>query len=108
MTSDAEPHDLREFVRLIGPAAEDIYMTTAEKLTQRVREESLREGRQEGRQEGRREGQVDLLLRLLTLRFGGLADTTTERVQQAADADLTRWADRVLSAASLDQVFADD
>lgn len=109
IASDAEPQNIQQFARLIGPVAEDAYMTSAEQLTQQAREESLqeglREGRKEGRREGRREGQAELLLRLLELRFGALSESTLRRVHDAADIDLTGWADRVLSAESLDQVF---
>ena len=107
VTSDAEPHDILKFARSIGPSAEDAYMTAAEKLTQQVREESLQEGRREGRQEGRQEGQVELLLRQLSLRFGSLPEATAERVQRATDVALARWADRVLTATSLDEVFTE-
>ena len=79
-------------------------MTAAEKLTQRVREESL----QEGRQEGRKEGQVEVLLRLLSLRFGKLPAPVVQRMQEAADAELAGWTERVLTAPSLDAVFADE
>ena len=69
-------------------------MTAAEKLTQQVREQSLKEG------------QAKLLLRQLALRFGNLPEGVSERVQQASDTDLTRWAERVITAASLHEVFA--
>lgn len=104
ITSDAEPRNVQRFAQLIGPVAEDAYMTSAEQLTQQVREESLKEGLKAGR----REGQAELLLRQLSLRFGTLSDAITLRVREAVDTDLTHWADRVLVAQSLDEVFADD
>lgn len=38
-TSDADPDNVREFARLIGPIAEKVYMTAAEKLTELGRKE---------------------------------------------------------------------
>ncbi len=99
VTSDADPDNVRQFAKRIGPLAEDAYMTAAEKLT--------KQGEEKGRKEGRQEGQAELVLRLLALRFGELPSNITQRVQAASDSDLTQWAERVLTAASLDKVFAD-
>ncbi|AHE99908.1 hypothetical protein THITH_03445 [Thioalkalivibrio paradoxus ARh 1] len=46
-----------------------------------------------------------MLLRLLTLRFGVLPQGAHEHVE-SADADtLLRWSERVLTVATLDEVF---
>ena len=95
LTSDAEPSNIAEFAKQIGPVAEDAYMTAAEKLVQ------------QGEERGRKEGQAELLLRQLELRFGNLPEGVSKRVQQASDTDLTRWVERVITAASLDEVFAE-
>jgi hypothetical protein len=50
--------------------------------------------------------QRQFLLRLLTRRFGSLPATVIERVQQAGAHDLEDWVDRILDAASLEDVFA--
>lgn len=63
------------------------------------------EGRQEGREEGRQEGRADLLLRQLNRRFGPLGAAMTQRVSQASAAELERWADAILEARTLDEVF---
>ena len=63
------------------------------------------EGRLEGRQEGRQEGEASLLLRQLELRFGPLGESSRAQVR-AADADtLLLWGDRVLTAATVEEVF---
>ena len=103
VTSDADPTNVQEFAKRIGPIAENAYMTAAEKLTKQGEEK----GRKEGRKEGRQEGQAELVLRLLALRFGELPSNITQRVRAASDSELTQWAERVLTAASLDEVFAD-
>ena len=75
-----------------GEAAEAI-MTTAEQL------------RQEGRAEGRVEGRIELVLKLLTLRFGALPAEAEARTRGLSMEELDGVAERVLSAASLDEVF---
>jgi hypothetical protein len=60
-----------------------------------------------GRDEGLAQGQRTTLIRLLTRRFGPLPEAVTTRVAAAGTEDLERWSDRILDAASLDDVFAD-
>src|SRR5687768_576330 len=57
--------------------------------------------RAEGEQKGRRE----LLLRLLSLRFGELPKEAQERVSTAAPDLLERWVDRILFAQTLDELL---
>lgn len=64
------------------------------------------EGKLEGRIEGRIEGATTVLLQLLRRRFGELPDAVTARVAGGSQAELDRWVDRVLDAATLDDVFA--
>jgi predicted transposase YdaD len=73
---------------------------------QRIREEGRQEGHQEGHQEGRREGEAEMLLRLLHIRFGNLPTDTVARVHAAAPETLLHWSERVLTATTLDEVFA--
>jgi predicted transposase YdaD len=67
------------------------------------------EGRQEGREEGREEGRLltlrSTLKRLLTKRFGALPADAAERIDHAAEADVQRWMDRVVDAASAEAVL---
>ena len=70
------------------------------------------QGREQGRQEGRREGQLEafasLLLYQLNLRFGPLSTDVTDRIAQATPEQIKIWAGRLLSARTLDDVFADN
>ena len=50
-------------------------------------------------------GRTAVLIKQLTLKFGPLSADASERVQRATTEELDRWAERVLSAASLDDVF---
>lgn len=76
------------------------YITSIER---QAREEGVLLGMQQGMQQG--EGA--LLYRLLTRRFGPLPAELAMRVQQASREQLMLWGDRVLDAASLEQVFAE-
>ena len=80
-----------------APRAERDVMTLAEQWFQ--------EGEAKGRAEGRAEGEASLLTRLLTLKFGPLPEAYQARLASATVADLDAWAERVLFATSLAQVF---
>lgn len=69
-------------------------------------EQGRRKGRQEGRQQGRQEGEAAVLLRQLDKRFGHLSPAVRKRVEAAKADQLLLWADRILTAANLDDVFA--
>lgn len=58
------------------------------------------------RNEGRQEGEAEMLLRLLRLRFGPLSTEVTARLTAADAETLLRWSERVLSAPTLNAVFA--
>jgi len=80
---------------------EAMYATRMEEWSHELRQE----GRQKGRQEGRQEGEAAVLLRLLTRRFGPLGAAMTEQVRQASSTELEQWADNILDACTLDEVF---
>jgi hypothetical protein len=58
------------------------------------------------RDEGRAEGRGQLLLKLLTLKFGIVGPEVASRVQTADAATIDRWAERVLVAQTLDDVLS--
>jgi flagellar biosynthesis/type III secretory pathway protein FliH len=69
------------------------------------RELGEREGRELGEREGREHGQRELLLHLLTRRFGPLTEATRQRVQALTSSEeLSSLAERVLDARSLDDL----
>ncbi len=67
-----------------------------------LRERWLSEGVEQGIEKGER----SLLYRQLTRRFGQLDQQTEARLQAATAADLERWADNILDAQTLDEVFS--
>ena len=74
-------------------------------IVQRARDEGIQQGRVEGIQQGRVEGERAVLQRLLHRRFGNLSPGIAERLRQASAAELESWADNVLDARSLKEVF---
>ena len=59
----------------------------------------------EGRAEGVAQGQAKILLKQLTLRFGAPDDETVQRVNEASESELERWAERILTAGSAEDVL---
>ena len=79
-------------------------MTLAERFDQWALEYEQK-GKQEGLQEGLQKGEGLLLQRQLARRFGPLPDAVLQRIAAASITELELWGDRVLDAASLDEVF---
>jgi predicted transposase YdaD len=69
--------------------------------------ESIDRWNREIREEGRQEGEAWLLLRQLRLKFGSVAPELEERVRSADTDRLLEWGERVLTAASLQDIFRD-
>lgn len=93
--TDARAEDVAEVLGRVGPGAREDYMTS---LNQRLIDEGL--------ERGRNDGESAVILRLLTLRFGELGPAIEARVGQATSEERARWAERILTAATLDDVFA--
>ena len=70
-------------------------------MIQRAHDEGMREGIAEGRVEGERM----VLERQLRRRFGPLSSAVAERLHNASASDLEAWADNVLDARAMDDVF---
>ncbi len=70
------------------------------------KKEGLKAGRKEGMEAGMRQGEASLLRRLLRRRFEDLPEWIDQRLEQASQRDLETWADRVLDAKRLEDVFS--
>jgi hypothetical protein len=57
--------------------------------------------------EGRKDGERKILIKQLTLKFGELPDGILQQIRAADDEHLERWAERILVARTIDDVFAD-
>jgi predicted transposase/invertase (TIGR01784 family) len=109
--SDGHPKEIRAFFQRLGPPSEEAFVSTFDRMMAeerpRILEQGRNEGRVEGRLQGRVEGKAELLLKLLSLRFGPVAAQAQSRVAQASAQELELWTDRVLTAATLDEVLGD-
>ena len=76
-----------------------------ERARDEARQEGMERGVRQGRSEGRVEGERTLLERQLRRRFGRLSPEDTEKLRRASADDLETWADNVLDADTLDEVF---
>jgi predicted transposase YdaD len=101
--------DLEKFVRQLGPVTTEAFMTTAEMIAKEgeARGEAMGEarGKAAGRAEGKAEGKAELVLRQLTLRFGSLPEGVRARVRAATSEELDLLAERVLTAATVEEVL---
>jgi hypothetical protein len=68
--------------------------------------QGVAEGMAQGVAEGMARGEARLLTRQLTRRFGTLPADVTARMEDADTDTLEAWADRLLDARTLDEVFA--
>jgi hypothetical protein len=106
----------RYLVQVLGEGGREVIDVLAESADEAVKEayvtlydEILEEGRKRGREEGlhlgREEGRRALVLKLLTSKFGPPSEATRRRVDLATDAELEAWAERVLVAIELEEVW---
>ena len=78
---------MSKFSQLSRQEIEAMFLVSDIKQT-RVYQEAKQEGEQEGRQEGRQEGEKNLLLRILSKRFGKLNDSYIESINSLRIAQL--------------------
>jgi flagellar biosynthesis/type III secretory pathway protein FliH len=105
------PGELPVLQQIATNAADEATMQTiADMFEERGWEKGLQEGRQKGRQEGRQEGLLvgerNLLLRQLRRRFGEPSPDVLGRIADADQSSLERWAEQLLAARTLEDVFA--
>ncbi len=65
------------------------------------------EGEARGKAEGKAEALRSVLIKLLTLKFRNLPDAVLNRISSAPEDRLELWAERIILANSLDEVFLD-
>ncbi|MFV8751503.1 Rpn family recombination-promoting nuclease/putative transposase [Nannocystaceae bacterium ST9] len=83
--------EFRAKINQLAPAANEAVMTLVDKL----------------HAEGELRGRADLLKRQLALKFGELRERERARLARATLAELDRWAERILVASTLDELFAE-
>jgi len=102
----------QQVVHKVLPEAEDSLMTIAEEMRQLGLEQGLHQGMQQGRQEGLQQGlhqgQRALLIELLRTKFGSVDEQVSQRLDEADESALKRFAQRILTAATVSEVFSSE
>lgn len=101
---DIEPDVLQDLVtQSLSAGKEEMLMTVAERLEKRGEARGLLEGEARGEARGRNA----ILSRQLSKRFGlnTLDIRMQERLRNATPEQLDRWAERILDAKTLEEVF---
>ena len=103
------------YLSTISGADEDLVAVVAGQLSAPVQEDVMdlvehfaEQKKEEGRAEGRAEGRRGLLARQLTLKFRAPPREVEARVAAASLDETERWAERILTASTLEEVFAGD
>jgi hypothetical protein len=65
----------------------------------------IAQGKEEGRVEGKSEGRVEIVLKLLALRFGSLTDAVEAHIRGAQDAQIDAVVARALTAQTIDEAL---
>lgn len=92
-TKRVSEEEIRETLQSLAASNEDEMETVADQLEEMFREKGIAMG------------QRRVLLRQLGRRFGEVPESIVERLNGADEETLDAWADRVLSAKTLDEVF---
>ena len=97
---------LEKLLAAVGEEGKEELVTVAEQL----REQGRKEGRKEGHEKGwnkRLQQQRNLVLKLLSRRFGELSEAAVAAVNAADYEQLDEWVERLLTAPTLAEVLAD-
>jgi len=102
-----EIQDLQEVHNMLSERVKDWTKNWEQQGIEKGLQKGLQKGRQEGRQEGLQQGEAGLLLRQLEWRFGAVSETISTRVKQADSSTLELWSKRILTAQTIEEIFAD-
>ncbi len=67
--------------------------------------ERVKDWKKQWQEEARKEGESTVLIKLLTRKFGALAPDIRQRILDASSDQLLNWAERLLTADTIDEVF---
>ena len=76
-----------------------------DKLLRRFHDDGVEIGVERGIVQGRNEGETHLLRLQLQQKFGPLSPYMEQRLQTGTQPELDRWATRILSATTIDEVM---
>jgi hypothetical protein len=77
-----------------------------QKGMQKGMQQGIQQGMQQGIQYGVQQGEAALLLRLMQNRFGTVPPSYTQRIMDASSETLLVWSGNILTAKTLDDIFA--
>lgn len=102
LVADVSQDEVVAVVECCLPEAKELIMTMAERL----RQEGLEQGLERGREEGMLSGRIRIVRRQLELRFGALDHAVVQRLDSSDEAALERFAERLLTAHTVEEVLA--
>ncbi|KJS65039.1 MAG: hypothetical protein JM57_13280 [Comamonadaceae bacterium BICA1-1] len=103
----AQTDNLLEITNMLETNIKRLIKRAAAEAAAEAAAQAMAEGRLEGKLEGKLEGEAALLERLIARRFGPITPSTRLRLDSATAAQLEAWADRILDARTLAEVFVD-
>jgi len=104
-TKDADPATARKVADLLPAEAQEDIVTAYDRIHAEGEAEGEARGEAKGKAEGKLDGRRAALAKQLQLKFGALDDVMRARLDTADEAQLDLWAERILFAASLDQML---
>jgi predicted transposase YdaD len=99
--SETPETELRRLAAALGPDAEEVYVTTAEKLEARGEARGIARGTVLSEAHWR----AKALVQILTVKFGTLPGDLTEEIQAASSSQIQEWTTLAVNAGSLDEIF---
>lgn len=98
-------NDLQEVNSMLSERVKSWEKNWMQQGMERGLERGLEQGLEQGLERGIQVGERGLLLKQLTRRFGPPDSSVLQRVEQADSTELERWAENILDAQTLEQVF---
>ena len=107
--TDLEDDDAAEFDKIMAELEDEEVQDVRMSMTERWRREGLEQGKKEGREEGREEGHAegarDVVIRLLSKRFGSLSAQVQRRLAAISSTEeLSRLAERMYQVETLEEL----
>lgn len=102
VADESERDELVAVFKSLGPGPEEQAMRSVAEL---FRDEARAEAEAKGRVEGRAEGLRATLHKLMKLKFGGVSDAVSSRIDTASTDDLEHWVERILVATTAEDVI---
>jgi len=100
-----KPH-LAAAAEALPEPTKETFMTAAEEWMLEGMEKGLEKGREQGREEGQRSALAAVVLVQARLRFRDIPPEAVARIEAAHKPELECWIERILTAETLDDLFA--